>query len=191
MRKYDPGELANKPNFANLEDLEAKTVQWEVNQRSLCLRQLERSQQPANSSGSAGKVAFPKQLVHDLNVLRQKAGASRTTSSGATATDGAVALGSASTPAPGSGGSVGSSQQVRCEVVCSAMFCVLVVTQPAAVIKQRLKNNFLLCGCCFGLMLAACRLPKLNSCKATCLPASPHLIMSACLAPFPQAWVSV
>ena len=112
MRIHAPAKVSKKPNFANLADVETATSKWEQSQRSLYLRHLEREQQPAGSSAPAGRVAFPSQLVHDLNELRRRAAASRATSSGATAACAPGAVDSRITP-DGSG-SVGSSEQVRC-----------------------------------------------------------------------------
>jgi hypothetical protein len=119
MRIHEPGKLTRNPNFAKLQDVERDTCKWEQSQRPLYLRQLQRSQQPADSSESVVRMTFPSQLVHDLNVLRRLAAASGTTGNGA-ATEAAGAVGSG--PTPGSGGSVGSSQQVRC-----FRFCFIVI----------------------------------------------------------------
>lgn len=121
MRTHAPEKLSEAPNFGNLYDIETKTCTWEQTQRPLYLKHLERSQQPPASGESAGRVAFPTQLVRDLNVLRQRGAASGATSSGATAAGAAGpagAVGSGITPGsgvtPSSGGSVGSTEQVSC-----------------------------------------------------------------------------
>ncbi|WIA38922.1 hypothetical protein OEZ86_005075 [Tetradesmus obliquus] len=112
MRNHEPAKVAKNPNFAKLADVEAATSKWEQSQRSLYLRHLEREQRPAGSSARAGRVAFPSQLVHDLNELRRSAAASRATSSEGTAPVAARPVDSRITP--DGGGSVGSSEQVRC-----------------------------------------------------------------------------
>ncbi|WIA36728.1 hypothetical protein OEZ86_008000 [Tetradesmus obliquus] len=109
MRNHEPAKVAKNPNFAKLADVEAATSKWEQSQRSLYLRHLEREQRPAGSSAPAGRVAFPSQLVHDLNELRRSAAASRATSSEGTAPVAARPVDSRITP--DGGGSVGSSEQ--------------------------------------------------------------------------------
>lgn len=111
MRNHEPAKVAKNPNFAKLADVEAATSKWEQSQRSLYLRHLEREQRPAGSSAPAGRVAFPSQLVHDLNELRRSAAASRATSSEGTAPVAARPVDSRITP--DGGGSMGSSEQQR------------------------------------------------------------------------------
>jgi hypothetical protein len=115
IKKYEPEKLPRNPNIAKLEDVERDTHKWEQSQRTLYLRQLQRSQQSNDSSESARKMAFPAQLVHDLKMLRPQAAPGGTTSNDA-ATEAAGDVGSG--PTPGSGGSVGSSEQVRCLMSC-------------------------------------------------------------------------
>lgn len=115
VRIHAPEKLSRNPNIANLEEVESKTCKWEQTQRSLYRRHLERSQKAADGDKQAAddRVAFPKQLVHDLNVLRQRAAANSAADSGA-ATDGAAAAArpAGSGPTPGSGDSLGSGEQV-------------------------------------------------------------------------------